>query len=99
MTEDIVSSEPVRVQVVRWRCPFCNRSHSGRVRAREHIARCWLNPAARSCKTCAHFDEGWGTGDTCAKGLNVNVPVEYRPNVFKLPVNCSVWEADSEVGS
>lgn len=94
--DDVVTFEPVKVQVTRWRCPHCGRSHSVRTRARQHMARCWLNPDARSCKTCVNFREGWGFGDSCAKGIDVNVPIEHRPNVFKLPINCSEWELDPE---
>ena len=54
---------PVPVTVQRFECPFCKRRRSARKAAAEHIGRCWLNPAARACKTCAHFtdepDGGW----------------------------------------
>jgi hypothetical protein len=92
MTAEVIGEEPIKVQVTRWRCPFCGRGHSGRTRAVEHIGRCWFNPGARSCKTCLNFREGWGNGDTCAKGIDLNVPMEHRPNVFKLPINCSEWQ-------
>lgn len=100
--EDVVSAEPVKVQVTRWRCPFCGRSHSGRGRARDHIGRCWRNPAVRSCKTCVNFDpgsNGCGTpdcncasGESCFKGLPVEVPRENRPDRTTFPISCPLWE-------
>jgi len=67
-----VTAEPIPVRVLRHRCPFCGRTASRPGRAREHIARCWHNPAARGCKTCRHFDgpvPEWG--DTCAVGVDL----------------------------
>lgn len=46
---------PIRITVVRYQCPHCRRTHSKRAAAEAHIARCWHNPGARGCKTCAHF--------------------------------------------
>ncbi|MDX5568444.1 hypothetical protein PYK79_41315 [Streptomyces sp. ID05-04B] len=45
----------IRLQVVRFQCPHCRRTHSKKAAAEAHIARCWSNPAARGCKTCVHF--------------------------------------------
>lgn len=96
--------EPVRVQVTRWRCPHCGRSHSGRTRAQAHMARCWRNPAARSCKTCAHFQPaiddcpgtpgcGCGNDEFCHQDLDVQIAVETRPGTFTFPINCPLWSA------
>lgn len=101
---DTTITEPVKVQVTRWRCPFCGRSHSGRGRAREHMARCWFNPAARSCKTCVQFQPaiddcpgtpgcGCGNDEFCRAGLSVEVPSENRPDKTTFPVNCPLWAA------
>lgn len=51
-----MTAEPIAVRQIRYKCPFCPRTHSRPVRAREHIGRCWLNPDARGCKTCKHFE-------------------------------------------
>jgi len=48
---------PVPVTVQRFQCPFCRRRRSAKSAVREHIARCWLNPSARACKTCANFTD------------------------------------------
>lgn len=45
----------IRLKVVRYQCPHCSRTHSKKAAAEAHIARCWRNPAARSCKTCRHY--------------------------------------------
>jgi hypothetical protein len=100
-----VDEEPVRVQVTRWRCPFCGRSHSGRSRARAHIARCWLNPGARSCKTCLNYEpesgncgeyscNGCGSAEFCHAGVEIPVPSEDRPDRLVLPLHCPLWKAD-----
>ena len=62
MTAVAVEIAPEPVTVTRWRCPFCRRSRAHKKATTEHIARCWLNPAVRSCKTCVNFEPG---GDAC----------------------------------
>lgn len=73
-------NRPIPVRVIRYRCPHCARSHSARARCVEHMARCWSNPGARGCKTCAHFqaaqpaeiDTGWpGEPEGCASGVDL----------------------------
>lgn len=60
-------TEPVPVMVRRYECPFCHRRRSARATTARHIARCWLNPAVRSCKTCVHFEEV-PDGEPCFPG-------------------------------
>lgn len=60
-------SEPIRVLVNRWQCPFCRRTRSAKAAAVAHVARCWLNPAVRSCKTCAHLSPA-SSGPACFPG-------------------------------
>ena len=55
----------IRLKVVRFQCPHCHRTHSKRAAADAHIARCWRNPQARACKTCAHFTPAAGL--TCRR--------------------------------
>lgn len=50
--------QPIVLQVVRYRCPFCTRARAKKTAATEHIARCWNNPAAKACKTCIHYEPG-----------------------------------------
>lgn len=49
-------AEPVPFLTTRYQCPFCLRARSTKRAAAEHITRCWYNPAAQSCKTCANYD-------------------------------------------
>jgi hypothetical protein len=94
------TAEPVALLVTRWKCPFCQRSRSTRKAATEHIARCWYNPAARSCKTCALY-ERVSDGEWCdpsrpcdcnqgyeACGADVDLSV-YGSS---LPVGCPFWQ-------
>ena len=46
---------PVRIEVVRWRCPHCRRSWAAKASARRHMTRCHRDPARRACSTCRHF--------------------------------------------
>lgn len=102
--DDVVIHEPFKVQVTRWRCPFCGRSHSARTRCVEHMGRCWQNPANRSCKTCAFFSFDYdepevgyrGAGEECGKGLSPQVPSEDRPDRLTFPLHCPSWELSPE---
>lgn len=71
---------PIPFRTLRYRCPHCPRTGASKTRVTEHIGRCWLNPAARACKTCAHYrpgipgeiDTGWpGEAEHCAIGVNL----------------------------
>ena len=46
---------PIPVVVTRHQCPHCRRTWSKPTAATAHIARCWKNPATRSCKTCVYL--------------------------------------------
>ena len=68
-----MSAEPIPFKTTRYRCPFCPRTAANVTRMREHIGRCWLNPAARSCKTCKHFEPyGPENADGCAVGVDLS---------------------------
>jgi hypothetical protein len=90
---------PVPVMVRRYRCPFCSRSRSSKAATADHIARCWLNPEVRSCRTCAHLDRDLG-GEWCFPGRPCNCNdggQECRLDVdlpeSGLPVTgCPLWE-------
>lgn len=90
---------PVPFTVTRYRCPLCSRTRSSKKAIGEHIARCWLNPAARSCKTCDHYDPGsngcWGDPMcNCASGEDCRAGVDL---VDGLPINCPKWtEGDQQ---
>ena len=93
-------SEPILTQVTRYRCPHCQKLWSKKRTAVEHIARCWYNPAARSCKTCSHFQSastgcgeygcnGCGSAEFCYAGVDLNSERD-EPG---LPIHCPKWEA------
>jgi hypothetical protein len=62
--------EPEMVMVRRYQCPYCHRRRASKSAVAQHMERCWLNPAARSCKTCAHYEyyAGSGLSDPCVPG-------------------------------
>lgn len=66
MTETLLPL-PVPVTVQRFECPFCRCRRSARKATADHIARCWLNPAARACKTCKFFTDE-PDGEPCGIG-------------------------------
>jgi len=68
--------EPIPFKVTRYRCPHCPRTASRPIRIREHMTRCWLNPAAKGCKTCKHFEP---YGPENADGCKVGVDLTGRP--------------------
>lgn len=80
------AAEPRVITVKRYVCPFCSRGHSKPVAAAAHIARCWKNPATRSCTTCKFFEQVKCCGmpdvygcytpmcpdtDTCGRGVSL----------------------------
>lgn len=91
-----LAAEPVVVMVKRYKCPFCPRGHSTRKRAIAHIARCWLNPAVRGCKTCAHYSYYRG-GEPCFPGryCDCNESIEECERGCSLAsglrTNCPLW--------
>ena len=88
---------PELITVTRHRCPFCRRSWAHKTPAAEHIARCWRNPAARSCKTCAHYDLE-PSGEWCFPGQPCNCNDGYvtcAKNIdiadYTIKVDCPLW--------
>ncbi|MFH2074087.1 MAG: hypothetical protein ABIJ57_01895 [Pseudomonadota bacterium] len=41
-------------KVQAYKCDFCEKVYLSRSGATKHEARCWLNPARKSCATCGH---------------------------------------------
>ena len=84
-------SAALAVTVTRHQCPHCRRTWAKRAAAVAHVARCWQNPAARGCKTCAHFtppEEGPypehpGFPEQCEAGQSL---------ADGLRAGCRVWE-------
>ena len=93
---------PEPVTVTRWRCPFCHRSRAHKSTTAEHIARCWLNPAARSCKTCAHYELEPG-GESCFPGRPCNCNDGYAECAagvdiadYSIKNGCPLWALREE---
>lgn len=62
-----MTAQPVEIRVTRYQCPHCRRTHAKRAAAQAHMGRCWHNPEARGCKTCAYFEPA-GNGAQCVPG-------------------------------
>jgi hypothetical protein len=96
-------TEPEPFTVTRWRCPLCQRTHSSRLLASRHIARCWYNPAVQSCKTCIHYhsnesepDVGWEAPEYCEAGIDLTTAaVSERTGERTLPIGCPRWEQET----
>ena len=79
--------------------PLCRRRPPDKAATAEHLGRCWLNPAVRSCKTCALFLLV-PSGEPCFPGRPCNCNdgyVECRAgeslSFEDVPrVGCPLWE-------
>ena len=86
------SATPISRHVLRHYCPFCSRGHAHKRSAIAHVAKCWRNPASRSCKTCgcyqpperADYYDGYpGCPEGCDAGLDLS---------GGLRTHCDAWE-------
>lgn len=78
-------TEPEKITVTRHRCPHCRRSWSRKKAATGHIARCWSNPAAQSCKTRAFY-----VPEECAAGVDLR-QFDDEDGRRVLPIGCPKW--------
>jgi DnaJ-class molecular chaperone len=69
-------SEPIRLEVVRWKCPACSKSFYNRLAAVRHMERCWRRPENRGCRTCGHAD---GPNSDFVTDCSVGVDLTARP--------------------
>jgi hypothetical protein len=69
-----VTVQPIAVKVTRYQCPFCSRSGAVKARIRDHIGRCWSNPAAQACRTCRNFaaPEETAGEEYCMAGVDLS---------------------------
>lgn len=88
---------PLAVMVRRYECPHCGWRRADKTLVARHIARCWHDPAMRTCRSCVFFerghaeetDYGWReVPDACALGE----PVEPRHPV----IACPLWKNRDE---
>jgi len=82
-------TEPIPFKVTRYRCPHCPRTASSKARMVDHIGRCWTNPEARGCKTCAHYAQNYEGAEFCAVGVDLAVGDGATSPI----VHCDLWEA------
>jgi len=97
-TRDVAA--PIRTTVVRYKCPHCRRHHARRADAVDHITRCWLDPANRTCRTCEHHAKAYtapasawcepGHHCTC-NDMDEHCTVDLEPERFPV-VLCPLWQ-------
>lgn len=95
---DITAPQPRKVTVTRYRCPFCRRQNSAKKKIVEHIARCWHNPAVKSCRTCLHFEKSCtetevygGEVRVCYQQDDLCTLGQTLPDNGFPAVNCPLW--------
>jgi len=94
--DGILVDLPMPVVVSRHQCPFCRRYTRADIRqVRDHMTRCWQNPALRCCKTCTHHQDASGTPggpDEWVESCTQPDGPEYED--YRFPVlHCPLWEA------
>ena len=94
VAEITATPEPIRLEVIRFKCPTCRKSWSKRARAVEHAAKCWYSPANKTCKSCKHFEVAESEPEVGFEGYlycdakNAELAYEVVPVVA-----CPLWEA------
>lgn len=86
---------PMPVVVSRHQCPFCRRftrADAGQVR--DHMTRCWQNPALHCCKTCTHHQDASGTPGSPDEWLeSCTNPDGPEWEDYRFPVlHCPLWQ-------
>lgn len=81
---------PMPVVVSRHQCPFCRRfTRADAAQVRDHMTRCWRNPALRCCKTCTHHQDADAYSDEACTH-----PEGPEYEAYRFPVlHCPLWEA------
>lgn len=90
-------SQPIPFRVTRYRCPHCPRTGSSKALVTEHIGRCWLNPAARGCKTCVNYLEP-AEACGCEPGCNWGGPEGGYPERCAAGISLAGREACERCG-
>jgi hypothetical protein len=86
---------PMPVVVSRHQCPFCRRyTRADLALVRDHMTRCWINPALKTCKTCVHHQDASGTPgepDEWLESCTNPAGPEYEDYQFPV-LHCPIWE-------
>lgn len=86
---------PMPVIVSRHQCPFCRRfTRADAAQVRDHMTRCWQNPALRCCKTCTHHQDASGTPgspDEWSEACTHPDGPEYENYQFPV-LHCPLWQ-------
>jgi transcription elongation factor Elf1 len=95
-----MTAEPIPTMVKRYKCPHCNLHLSVKKKAVEHVARCWLDPAKRACRTCKFHRRAYYSAPTdwCEPGrrcgcndMDEHCAAGAEPEAFPV-VDCPLWE-------
>lgn len=87
--ERLLTDLPMPVVVSRHQCPFCRRYTRADARQiRDHMTRCWQNPALRCCKTCAHKNDAGPEDDEACRHIDGPEWEDYRFPVL----HCPLWQ-------
>jgi hypothetical protein len=85
---------PMPVVVSRHQCPFCRRFTRADLRqVQDHMTRCWINPALKTCKTCIHHQDASGTPGDPDEWLESCTNPAGPEEDYQFPVlHCPLWE-------
>jgi hypothetical protein len=90
---------PMPVVVSRHQCPFCRRyTRANLAQVRDHMTRCWINPALKTCKTCTHHQDASGTPGSPEEWLeSCTRPDGPEYEDYQFPVlHCPLWETKTQ---
>ncbi|MDX3174182.1 hypothetical protein PV382_18060 [Streptomyces scabiei] len=90
-----ITDLPMPVVVSRHQCPFCRRyTRADPAQVRDHMTRCWQNPALRCCKTCTHHQDASGAPGSPDEWLeSCTHPDGPEHEEYRFPVlHCPLWQ-------
>ena len=89
--------QPREVMVKRFVCPNCGWRRATKKLVVEHMARCWYDPANKSCKTCIHFSHDDGDPETGAPEVIWCSAQSKELQYAETPVvSCPLWRDRDE---
>jgi hypothetical protein len=79
-------------QVIKYQCNFCIRSWVSKKRAETHEAKCFRNPAVKSCFTCIYAIDGTSDSEPWCGILEKEIYVRGKP-VY----GCPRWRSVNDI--